>query len=926
MNTVRGRAAERRLVRDLLLRAQGGSGGALLVEGEPGIGKSALLRDAVDRAAGLGFSLAVGAADPLGQPIPLAEMRQALGQPFARLTAEGDQRRPANAPSWWIGQMRAHLTQRAAAMPVLVCVDDLHWSCPASLAALRALTRDLRQHPVAWVLSRSTAPHDDAGHLFDLLEKDGAGRVTLARLDCEAVTALVADALGAPPDPGLLALAEEAAGNPSLLAELVAGLLDEGAVRVADGEATLTPAGLTGRPLPARLGRLARRRLDGVGGPARSLLVTAAVLGPSFPLEDAAAMLGQTPAALLPAVEETIAAGLLTAVDDAFRFRHELLRRAVRDTIAPPGLTALHRQYGQLLLRRGDGADGAAEHLLRAAQRGRPASLADLDTAAAQTLRSAPPAAADLAVRALELTPSGDPDELPRAVAAAEALAAAGRLDQAGRIAADTLAKPLPPVAEARLRCALSSVLCSRGRARDAAAEASLALAQPQLPDDVRDAAITAHLQALAGLRGEGAGSAIAPVLAAPDRFDGRAVAAALAADAALRWDRGQIGDGLELLRDAVRREARISLDARHLPPLLALAAALVDVRQLDQAEEILRVAGGQPLDGTPARAALSILRARIALAGGQLTAAAAAAADGLAVAESLGADGHSSAAHCVLGLIALRSGDLTAAALHVASDSVPDPHSAEGYARAEITMAHAQVSEARDGPAAALGHIRHVCADLGSRSGLLLGDPATAPWLTRTALAAGHHELAAAVARAAQALASGNPGYPALDAAAAHSAGLAERDTARLAEAAAGHPDRWARASAAEDLGVAHARRADDSQAIGRLTEAIEGYQAAGAAADMARVRRRLRKLGVRRRHWTRGQDRPTAGWDSLTETEQVVAGLVADGLSNRDVAARMYVSVHTVAFYLRQIFRKLGLGSRVELARIVVERGSTG
>ncbi len=173
--------------------------------------------------------------------------------------------------------------------------------------------------------------------------------------------------------------------------------------------------------------------------------MTAAVLGPSFPLEDAAAMLGRTSAALLPAVEEMMAAGLLAAVDDGFCFRHELLRRAVRDTIPPPGRTALHRQYGQLLLRRGDAADRAAGHLLRAAQGGRAAALADLDTAVAQTLRSAPPTAADLAVRVLELTPSGGPDELPRAVAAAEALAAAGRLEQAGRIASDTLAKPLPP-------------------------------------------------------------------------------------------------------------------------------------------------------------------------------------------------------------------------------------------------------------------------------------------------------------------------------------------------------------------------------------------------------------------------------------------------------------------------------------------------
>jgi DNA-binding CsgD family transcriptional regulator len=919
MNTVRGRAAERGLVRDLLLLAQRGSGGVLLVEGEPGIGKSAFLRDAVGAAAGLGFSLAVGAADPLGRTIPFFALRQALGEPFGKIGNERDERRRAGVPMWWIGQIRAHLTQRAAANPVLVCVDDVQWSCAATMAALRGLPRELRQHPVAWILARSNAPHDDAGHLFDLLEKDGAGRVSLPRLGQDAVTALLADALGGSPDPGLLALAESAAGNPSLLAELVAGLREDVAVRVTDGRAILASG-----QLPGRMRHVAQRRLDGLGEQARSLFVTAATLGTSFLLEDAAMMLGETPAALLPAVEEMMAAGILAAAEDEFSFRHELLRRAVHDTIPPPGLRALHRQYGQLLLRRGGAAEGAADHLLQAAHGGSPASLADLDTALAQTLGSSPQAAADVAVRVLELTPSGAPDGLPRAVAAAEALAAAGRLGEAGRIADETLAKPLPPLAEARLRCALSSVLCSRGRARDAASEAGRVLAQPHLPEGLREAAITAHLQALAGLRGEGAAPVIAPVLAAPGRFDGRTVASALTTDAVVRWDQGQIGEGLQRLRDAVRREGAISRDARHGQPLLALASALVDLRQLDQAEEMLRVAASQPLDSTPARAAACILRARIELAAGELTRASAAAEEGLAVAESLGADGHASAAHCVLGIIALRRGDLTEAALQVASDSVPAPHSAETYARAEITMAHAQVSEARDGPAAALGHIQHVCADLPLHRGLLLGDPATAAWLTRTALAAGHDEFAAAVARAAQALASANPGYPAVDAAAAHALGLAEQDTALLADAAERHPDPWARSSAAEDLGLAHARRAQDQPAIERFSEAIEGYQAVGAAADMARVRRRLRKLGVRRRHWTRGQDRPTVGWESLTETERAVSELVAQGLSNREVAARMYVSIHTVAFYLRQIFRKLEIGSRVELARIVVKRAT--
>jgi DNA-binding CsgD family transcriptional regulator len=664
--------------------------------------------------------------------------------------------------------------------------------------------------------------------------------------------------------------------------------------------------------------------LDGLSVEARNLTVTAAMLGTSFRLEDAAEMLGGTPAMLLPALEEIMAAGIMTADEGAFSFRHQLLRRAVVAATPQPALAALHRQYGRLLLDRDESAALAADHLLRAARRGNPASLADLDTAVTRTLGSAPQASADLAVRALELTPPGTSAALSRAVTAAEALAAAGRLDEAGRVAGDSLSRPLPPLAEARLRCALSSVLCARGRGRDAAAEARTVLALPQLPDDLRDRAVSAHLQAVAGLRGEVAGSPLGLVLDAPDRFNGRVVATALVTNASVSWDKGRIREGLELLREAVRHEPGTSPDARHAQPLLALAAALIDLRQLSEAEEILRAADNQSLHGIPAQAALSILRARIHLANGRLTEASAAAGDGLAVAETLRAHGYSAAAHCVLGVAALRGGDLATAARHVASDDVPGPHFAESYARAEVTTARVLVSEVRDGLAGAARHVREFCAELAVHPGLLLGDPVTAPWLTRTALAAGDAEAAAAVAGAATALASDNPRYPALDAAAAHSRGLAGRSAACLAEAAERHPDPWARASAAEDLGVGHVRDGERQQAVCRLTEAGQGYQAVGAAADAARVRSRLRKLGVRRRYWTRSPGRPAFGWESLTQAELAAAELVAEGLSNREVASRMYVSVHTVAFYLSQIYRKLDIGSRVELARLVVQRNA--
>jgi DNA-binding CsgD family transcriptional regulator len=914
---MRGRENEQRRILDLLQRvARGGSGGVVLAEGEPGIGKTALTRGAVDEAATLGFSLAPGAADQLGRAIPLFALRAALGEPFARFTADDVERDEPRAPAWWIGRMRAHLEEQAAAQPVLVCLDDVQWTCPATLAGLRTLSRALSRHPVAWVLTRSWNGEPGAEDLFDVLEHDGAVRLDLAPLPDDEVAALLTDAFGAPPEPPLLALAAEAAGNLSLLVELIGGLRDDDAVRCRDGRAGLTSSGL-----PRRVRQVARTRLDRLSKPAQHLLMTVAVLGPSFRLDDAAAMIGESPAALLSVIEETKAAGITTAVEDVFRFRHELLRRAVHDLIPQAGRAALHRQYGHLLLGQGERAVQAADYLLQAVRPGDRTSLADLDTAARQTSRSAPETAARLALRALELTPPADPGALPRAVAATEALAAAGRLDQAYELGRRTLAKPLPPPDEIRLRCALSSVLCARGQAGDAAAEARMALAHPQLPAELRDQATAARLRALAELRDETAGLAADTVLAALDEHDGQAVVAALVARSVNRWDQGHVSAALESLRDASHRSAGMSGDARHGQPLLSLAAALIDLRQFDEAGELLRTASC-PADAIPARAMRSILSARLHLAGGRLDRADAAGQEALAAAEELGAHGCAAAARHVIALTALRRGDVGAATRPLADPAEGTPDDGGGYARTATALIRARVSQARGDAATALGLVRQVGADLRSSRGLLLDAHASAPWLVRAALSGGDAELADTVARGVQTLAIANPGYPSLAAVAAHCLGLVTDDRARLAEAVTLHPDPWSRASAAEDLGVAHVRRADHDRAVDRLTEANAGYESIGATADTARVRSRLRELGVRRRHWAHSPGRPVSGWESLTEAQHQVSELTAQGLNNRQIAAGMYLSRTTVAFHLRQIFRKLDIDSRVELARIVIER----
>jgi DNA-binding CsgD family transcriptional regulator len=205
--------------------------------------------------------------------------------------------------------------------------------------------------------------------------------------------------------------------------------------------------------------------------------------------------------------------------------------------------------------------------------------------------------------------------------------------------------------------------------------------------------------------------------------------------------------------------------------------------------------------------------------------------------------------------------------------------------------------------------------------------EPDAAAWLTRTALAVGDRPGAQAIADTAERLSQSNPGFATLAASAAQARGILHEDGASLARAAATHVGPWSRASAAEDLGVLLARGDGEAgpDAVRRLDQALDGYERIGALWDAARIRARLRRLGVRRRHWGHSE-RPVSGWASLTDTERSVAELVAQGLTNPQVADRMFISPHTVKFHLRQVFRKLAIGSRVELARLAAERDPAG
>jgi DNA-binding CsgD family transcriptional regulator len=162
------------------------------------------------------------------------------------------------------------------------------------------------------------------------------------------------------------------------------------------------------------------------------------------------------------------------------------------------------------------------------------------------------------------------------------------------------------------------------------------------------------------------------------------------------------------------------------------------------------------------------------------------------------------------------------------------------------------------------------------------------------------------------------NPGIQSFAATAAHVRGLLERSETKLREAVAlfeRAPRPLELAAALEDLG-AELTATDRDAAVDVLDRTLALYTELGASWGARRVRSRLRELGVRRRLVTAEPE--TSGWAALTAAELAVVRLVAEGLTNREVAERLFVSAHTVSSHLRHVFSKLGINSRVELARL--------
>ncbi|MFG1708394.1 AAA family ATPase [Nonomuraea sp. M3C6] len=923
----RGRSREWELVAGLIRAARVGRGGVLLIEGQSGVGKSRMLDLAATAAEKAGLGVGRGVADELTQLIPLAPLMSALRESGCTLSAGQNANIPGPVDQrlLLLEHLQEPLEQRVAKGPLFLMLDDLQWADPMTLLALRSMTRDLASYPLIWMLTRTSGSGDAPrlDRLFDVLEHEGAMRIRLEALDEQAAADVVTDVLGAAPEPDVLALAALANGNPFLLVDLLEKLKSEGVFQVADGHARMVSARLP------RAQAVTQERLEELSARTRHLLQAAGVLGRSFSVKDLAEMLGESTSGLLPMLEEAMSAGIVEAAGDELAFRHDLLWQAVVGTLSTAVLRAFHHDAGEMLLKRGGSAVPAAAHLIHSADRGDASALLGLDQAAREVLRSSPQTAADLAQRALELSDPADPDWVGRAAIAVDALTAIGRLPEAADLARVALGRA-PPAQAPHLRCALAYILLLSGQPADAESEAESLLTQ-DIPDDLRGIAEWTVFWGLICVNDFGKGRLRAEaVLADRVRHTDAAVVGALLLLARFAIVDGRVADSFAHLHEALRIANSGSVEAIQRPyARLLLSLNCRAMRQFEESDIAIQAAEEEikDLGLTVLAAQPALFRSVLNLATGRLDDAAAEAQAGLMIADELGTHGFIRVGLSMLALIAMRRGDIDAAVQHI--ERYHSVHAAPGMLFGSVweRWVMAAVAEAQGDPERAIDILHAIYTDKEERRWALITTPLTAAWMTRLALATGNRPYAEAIVDTAESLAQNNPDFPVIAITAAHARGILHKDPGALASAVAEQPEPWARASAAEDLGVLLATTPGTSvreQAVNSLDQALDGYQRVGALRDAARVRARLRALGVRRRHWAQPQ-RPAFGWDSLTDTERAVAGLIARGLTNRQAAGRMFLSPHTVSTHLRRIFAKLDIASRVELTRIVAEECPT-
>ncbi len=901
-----GRVRELARADELIAEASAGRGAVLLIEGVAGIGKTRLLREISAAAAAAGHHVLRANASELEQPFAFGLARQAIEPVLeamaplerdellagvvapARPALEGvhpdDAARESHAVLNGIFWLLARLAQRR---PLLLALDDVHWADAGTRRLLAHLAP--RAESVALLVVATARPRNGA--------LTGTEVLTPRALDEEGVGTVVRETLGAAAAPELTrACLAASGGNPFLLVELVRELREDPTPR---GVHSVTPESVA-RSVAARLHAL---------GPSASALARAVAILDRTALGTAAALAGIDEDAAVTATDELARAGLL-AGDTPLRFAHPLLRSAVDADLAPGERGRLHAAAARLLEQRGAPVEHVAAHLLHVEPRGEPGAADVLARAGRNALSSgAPDTAVRLLRRALDESPgTAAGEQLLYDLATAESAVGAPEARSRMRAVVDTARDP---ALRARALRDLTWQTGGPEGQRDL-----LPLYEPVVRDvDDRELRLTlesARLTALFLTPGQ-----LDQFMAEIERFrdlpgdtPGECGVLAWVTEAARLA--GSAADEVGALAERAARHP-ISPGAGRGPVWLqAFVLPLISCDRFATADAVIAPVFDLAREhgSASAFASASLQRAVMRFAEGDLVACEAdarAALDAEALGDFYAFQPLIPLLHALADQGKFADGETLLADWALDGDLGPGP-------------VYAALLAARGRLRAAAGDMAAARADLGAaRRAMDFAEGFAIEFEARLDEALVLHACGETVAarRAAD---------EALDAASAWGARRAAGGAMRVAgllrggaeglemlrEAAAmlgDSPARLWHARALVDLGAALRRANQRSECRPPLRAGLELAEACGAVPLAEHARRELAASGGR------VPPRAGSGLAELTASERRVAEHAAQGLSNPEIAQRLFVTIKTVEMHLSNTYRKLGIGSRHEL-----------
>jgi DNA-binding CsgD family transcriptional regulator len=922
------RGAELALIDEALVDARAGDGTLVVVEGETGIGKTALLRAAEARARAAGMAVLATGGSELEGDLPYALARHLFAPEGIDIDELGGGAVAVD--------LCARAEARSEAQPLAIVVDDLQWADRPTLGFLAHLVRRLADRRVAVVVAaplRSPA----AGGLRSAAGR--AVRVQPGPLSAAAIEALVAGDLGeAPAGPFVEACRAATGGNPLLLGLLVEQLAERGWRGTAAEAAGVTEVG------SPPLADAVLRRLGRCPPTTTWVAQCAAVLGDGTPLRQVSTLAGLDAASTADAVTRLVQQRVLED-ETPLRFVHPIVRQSIYGQLTAAHRAHLHARAAEVLAEETAPAEGIAAHVVLAAPEGCPGTVALLREVARRSLRHGDAdAAARYLDRAVEEPPPAelrDEVEVERAVARLRA----GRLTSLDDLAG-AVARCADPAVRARGGRTLAAALFLTGRTQEAVQqlratrerlEAELRTGAPRpLPvpaaddgeeDGERDLEVLALLVETDLARSvsfePGLAAEVSPELhrlqrvVAAARPSNHAERLALVTEAASGVRAGAPVDRCAALAVAAHADGElVRAEDTASARFVDATTPLIFCDELDLAAQVLGRAleEAQRTGSALGRAQVLLTRSLLAYRQGRLRDAEADARAVLAAEDELPAPvAPLLAAWLVLPTVV--RGDLDGAEAALAD---------RGAAGAvESTHSSAFVLEARGWLRLAQGDAAGAAEDLldcGARLGALgVANPTVIPWRSAAAHAlAACGERADAAALAEDALARARTfGTPRAIGTALRGVAATQSGDARLATLAgavehlerAPAPLELARALADQGMALRRARRRTEAQ--GPLRRALDLAARCDAGLLASRVEHELRATGARPRR------RRLAGPGALTPTERRIAEMAATGATNRQIAQRLFVSPRTVENHMASILRKLGIPARTEIAR---------